>query len=482
MTDEARLAWWKPWRWPFAVGLMVFVVSLVFVAFGVRMYFLSLVPAIDVPFEVAEFIRVADDIPPEENGGENYRRANEMYRQELDQLQSQLGQAGIDSMHNQICSRWADADETTRSVVERLLPSLLEWRAGTEKQHGQVTPLAAREYVSMGLFLTIERSHQFQSVEGLSRKMVRLAVIEASRLEEEGDFEGAWRWYRTVYLNMGHLARRNALTPRLIGNALHFMMIDRVVEWAENPNVTPEQLRKARDDVRATVKEIGPMSDTLKAEYISFEVGLHRGGWPRDYVALPGTKEWQEFYVPAVGPLLSIVGEPELTRRIYRHALANHLKEIDKPFHETSPQASAGQSLLFDRPHQFMEKDELSSAVMIAALNQSFVAQDIVLLARFQDVVYRERALFQLIDVCLALQLYKREHGQYPETLDHLVPKHLDSVPFDPLDPAGLPIRYRREQSDRAVLWSIGINHKDDDGDIGWPDQGGKGDLGWKLK
>ena len=467
MTDETRLAWWKPWRWPFAVGLMVLVVSLVIVAFGVRMYFLSLVPAIAEPFDVAEFIRVADDIPPEENGGENYRRANEM----ADQVFAPL--LGPSQVAYSICElRWSDANESGRQVMDQLRPSLHEWRAGTEKRFGQITPLAEMEWDTL---LYVEQRFRFVD---------RLAAFEASRLEAEGDFEGAWRWYRAVYRCIGHLGRRNILVPRCIGWSMHSFVSDRVASWAENPSVTAEQLRTARADIRAAVAEMGPMSDTLKAEYISFEKSLQRRDWPLGMVALPNAAWLQKVYTPTVGPLLWIVGEPELTRRIYRHTLTNQLAEIDKPLHEARPVARTGSALLFDPPNrESVSPGGLSPTEIRIACRQSLIASPVVVNdAGYYTVILRERAWFQLTDLCLTLQLFKRERGEYPEGLDQLVPDYLEAVPLDAFDAAGLPIRYRREKPDRAVVWSIGPNRTDDDGEVGDSALGNTPDYGRVLK
>ena len=54
----------------------------------------------------------------------------------------------------------------------------------------------------------------------------------------------------------------------------------------------------------------------------------------------------------------------------------------------------------------------------------------------------------------MALHLYKREHGAFPETLNALVPTYLPAVPKDYFD--GAPIRYSREFE---VVWSVGENN-----------------------
>jgi hypothetical protein len=68
--------------------------------------------------------------------------------------------------------------------------------------------------------------------------------------------------------------------------------------------------------------------------------------------------------------------------------------------------------------------------------------------------LHGERAI-QIRDatqVAIALELYGRNHGSYPNTLDQLVPEYLDEVPRDRYD--GQPLRYERTD-DGGVLSSI---------------------------
>jgi hypothetical protein len=63
--------------------------------------------------------------------------------------------------------------------------------------------------------------------------------------------------------------------------------------------------------------------------------------------------------------------------------------------------------------------------------------------------------------VCLALQAYRRDHGNYPESLGALPPRYIASIPEDPYD--GKPMKYRRtDTGDDFVLYSIASDFKDD--------------------
>ena len=80
----------------------------------------------------------------------------------------------------------------------------------------------------------------------------------------------------------------------------------------------------------------------------------------------------------------------------------------------------------------------------------------IILQAYIKREAYRSTAL-----TGLAVERYRLAHGSLPESLAQLVPACIDEVPIDPYD--GEPLRYRR-LNPGFVVYSIGINGKDDSG------------------
>jgi hypothetical protein len=83
-----------------------------------------------------------------------------------------------------------------------------------------------------------------------------------------------------------------------------------------------------------------------------------------------------------------------------------------------------------------------------------------------------ERTLFvrtalQQAQTASALERYRLAHGQYPATLDALVPAFLTQVPIDALNPATAPLKYQLQGADYFILYSFGLNHVDDKGRIG---------------
>jgi len=81
-----------------------------------------------------------------------------------------------------------------------------------------------------------------------------------------------------------------------------------------------------------------------------------------------------------------------------------------------------------------------------------------------------------LLTTVLALRAYCVEHGAYPDSLIPLITDgYLTRIPIDPFDPARSPVRYRRTNSDRYLLYSVGPDGRDDNGHaIDNPDTNGK--------
>ncbi len=77
------------------------------------------------------------------------------------------------------------------------------------------------------------------------------------------------------------------------------------------------------------------------------------------------------------------------------------------------------------------------------------------------EIAARAEARASTLDAAIAAELYRREHGSFPTTIDELVPTYLPAVPIDPFD--GKPIRYLLDD-DGLVIYSIGWDFVDHGG------------------
>lgn len=69
----------------------------------------------------------------------------------------------------------------------------------------------------------------------------------------------------------------------------------------------------------------------------------------------------------------------------------------------------------------------------------------------------------QMTLAAIALKRHQLRHGQLPPSLEALVPEFLPVVPYD--DMSAKPLRYRLKPDGNYVLYSVGLDGKDDGGD-----------------
>ncbi len=80
---------------------------------------------------------------------------------------------------------------------------------------------------------------------------------------------------------------------------------------------------------------------------------------------------------------------------------------------------------------------------------------------RIQEKIVSNEELKTLFEIALALTMYRRDKGQYPERLEDLTPAYFEVVPTDLF--SGEAHRYRKTP-DGYLLYSVGLNRIDDSG------------------
>ncbi len=83
-------------------------------------------------------------------------------------------------------------------------------------------------------------------------------------------------------------------------------------------------------------------------------------------------------------------------------------------------------------------------------------------LARMRLNYEKNRAENRLLLTALALQAFSKATGQYPQSLNQLVPQFLKGVPLDPFAP-NAPLIYQK-QGQKFMLYSVGPDGSDDGG------------------
>jgi hypothetical protein len=85
--------------------------------------------------------------------------------------------------------------------------------------------------------------------------------------------------------------------------------------------------------------------------------------------------------------------------------------------------------------------------------------------SRAYEIVMRQETQRSLVIAAIALKRSQLRYGRFPPNLESLAPEFLASVPLDYMN--GRPLRYRLEPDGLFVLYSVGLDGKDDGGDPG---------------
>jgi hypothetical protein len=123
---------------------------------------------------------------------------------------------------------------------------------------------------------------------------------------------------------------------------------------------------------------------------------------------------------------------------------ARMMEEVVKPAHERDTEAFQART----------NADAAARGDMLAPLSTAVIA------SWCKRSLQMDATLDAEATMC-ALELYRREHGAYPATLDALVPAYLPEVPEDPY--SGEPFVYRPE-GEPYTLYCLGPNKIDDGG------------------
>jgi len=98
--------------------------------------------------------------------------------------------------------------------------------------------------------------------------------------------------------------------------------------------------------------------------------------------------------------------------------------------------------------------------------------------ARATQTLAYDQTLANEAQIVCALERFHLANGNFPETLDALVPQFIEKLPHDII--GGQPLHYRRTESGKFLLYSIGWNETDDGGVPGILSDPKQGDWIWK--
>ena len=388
-----------------AVTIPAVVVSLIAVAPIIyRSSQFSGIPPIDpiVDPEVDGRVTLSDN----ENAFTFYKLAVSLLPTASGAIDIRSGIAAIDSDQ-----QWDDVPEDVRDHLDRCQAALTEWKLGTGLDDAHYLDVADFSY-----------STQLPLTQDL-RTFSHLAALQALRALDQGDADESWVWLRAYLKSSRHAGAHGVAIERLVGTALHAGAARSIVYWARRPEVTSEQLQRALKEIREIDRLTPKASVTLKAEAIVASNVLDNS---RDTGMLIRNRRIRAGLIPAY---LFIKGDPQLSRELIRHVFANYLSQCDK---SPCDRVNAARLIGLYRPTgkespPLMDPDKLYEAVMNSLIAFHLVPSFSQLVLVF-DI---ERSRQDALELCLLVEMYRRKHGDYPETLQSLVPEFIADVPVD---------------------------------------------------
>jgi hypothetical protein len=274
-----------------------------------------------------------------------------------------------------------------------------------------------------------------------------LALLEASRLEEQGDMAGAWTWHRAALRATYHTSLRATCFGRMSAGRRNGVILRRVSAWAVDPRTTPALIRGALDDAVAC-------GTFTPSEEYSFKAGTP--------LALDGPENpGHQLLIARLTSALSSQAyrldsdqartiadawrfwrrEPERSRRVMRLVVANRLAYLDLP-PDRRPAPDPGVSGPFELyalgPESPANARVLSPADLDRWLRTAIDAQELLRGwdSGMRSLRLRERANHRALVTLLAGELYRRDHGTNPPTDEALVGPYLKELPDDGLGDA----------------------------------------------
>ncbi len=386
--------------------------------------------------------------PPEENGAEVYQKA----------FEARKGAGGEESYKKNLSEKMRE--ESKQSRFSEALHKLVEQHLSENAEvlrllHEAAKRPATRFPVDLSKGLNMDLSHLSKL-----RDSVRLLQLEAFIAAEDGDAN------RAVEAILAALAVRDSVRfePLVISQLVGFALdgiISATVSRALGMGAYSEEqllalctaLQKAEDPRSMTCGLAGERANVLMAfEHPEQMVGSDK--WVQQMEqALPGA-------AGLLAGLINLTGYTNWDRQRYLSLMSEMIQVSQLPTYEALPAMSA-----LERRIQ-AERGWLPNMT------------DIVLpaLARVEESVARDQANLRAAYAAVAVERYRLVYNRAPERLDDLVPSFLETVPVDPFD--GHPLRFRLEENGYLV-YSVGIDLRDNNGEPPGQDQGprGLGDL-----
>jgi hypothetical protein len=252
------------------------------------------------------------------------------------------------------------------------------------------------------------------------------------------------------------VGKRGPVLLSLISLSLHHMALDQIdltlrsdpfLGSGEDWKVLLQRLSEPRvtSDVIALEIESLEFQDRLQRYFTDDGSGdgrlTARGFQVLFHAEQDGKRLWaDQFLDPGSAFMMASVNSRKDLNELYTRSLSRAEENFKLPLRNANWPAS---------------EDEKSNSWKDKFVQRPYVS--------FQSAAERYLGKRDGIVIGIALELYRREHGEYPGTLEALSPKLLAGIPADRI--TGEPLHYRLKEG-RPLVYSVGVDRDDDAGRV----------------
>lgn len=300
---------------------------------------------------------------------------------------------------------------------------------------------------------------------GAFREMAKLLIFDAHVAARAGQADRAERDITSMLGIADHAAERPWLISGLVGLAIEALAIQTTAEIInEDPALfTDEQLRGLAHRHAAFMG--GRPRVDLTGERWFYEDIIQRvytdDGHGNGHVTAEGMRQLLSLTSDSGGSEIEVLPNPlgPITAAViadrasmtakYSEFMAQMEANADVPMWEYDEHAQLTPRIEVFLAEPINRVRYLPLAILLPAIDAATRTAE--------SAVLRRDGLL----AGLALELFRRDHGAYPESLDALVPAYLPAVPPDRF--TGEPLHYRLIDG-QPRLWSVGADRNDDGG------------------
>jgi hypothetical protein len=451
-----------------ALALLPLIVVLLYIPIAIR-YFTG-APLISHDY-LADLNRVAAAVPQHE-------RAWPLYRQALMGMQSPLEVVDVEGPQSPTHPAGVKPGDEHWSAYERYAlenadrVALIRRAAGLPGFGFIASRQVSKDDAALWPHLAAAPPQQSTPLHGVAipyliemRKLAYLLVLDARRAAAAGEADVV---LQNIHALLG-IVRHTRETPLVIGDlvtmAILQMTFDRIGEFlAQQPQLFSEnQLRDlAHDLATITDDDIRTRFDGERLSFYDFVQHAYTDNGSGDGRFTPDGMRLFDLVTSATG--IPNVGDPirETMTPLVGAAILSRSELLDEYERMMSALERYAAVPLWQRgPSPILATIEAWEAQPLGRIRRLPL---ILLIPAVESATLQPhyvRASRDAMLTAIAMELHRRRHGQWPNTLDELVPSLLPAAPVDRFD--GRLLRYRIVDGS-PVLYSIGHDFEDDGG------------------